>query len=181
MQIGQLVPPPTRGWPPAMRRRLNGAAGSPAHAGMAPARHIHFGETMGSPAHAGMAPRHCDFCSRPSRFPRPRGDGPRYLEPSVTRIAVPPPTRGWPPQSRRQRPPGAGSPAHAGMAPPRTATEDSSQVPPPTRGWPPLFRLSATTRHRFPRPRGDGPCVVPAAWYSRAVPPPTAKPNPLTF
>ena len=160
------------------------AAGSPAHAGMAPARHVPF--------------------RRDGGFPRPRGDGPEAMcHFRRSTDAVPPPTRGWPPLFRTDRCPRprpgspahagmapsisvstaarSGSPAHAGMAPPRTATRHSSARFPRPRGDGPAFSIRRLTRHRFPRPRGDGPCVVPAAWYSRAVPPPTAKPNPLTF
>ena len=111
------VPPPTRGWP------AHEVTDGPHH--------------PGSPAHAGMARGRPPRCSRPSRFPRTRGDGPRVDAAHPLARAVPPPTRGWPARIRGVPAVGWGSPAHAGMAP--TAAP----------GW--------AMRRRFPRPRGDGP------------------------
>ena len=76
------VPPPTRGWPPVIRPREVAHDGSPAHAGMA------RWATRPAPA--------------PSRFPRPRGDGPWSTPDTPTTAWVPPPTRGWPRRPHRR-------------------------------------------------------------------------------
>ena len=75
------VSPPTRGWTrptgPGVRRPV----GFPAHAGMDP--------SVGMPTTSEM------------RFPRPRGDGPRFSASSTASPAVSPPTRGWTAAARR--------------------------------------------------------------------------------
>ncbi len=78
-QVSAEVPPPTRGWPPHARSDRRWAEGAPAHAGMAP-------DAAGRGA---LSPR----------CPRPRGDGPDLGTDGQNRTAVPPPTRGWPPQA----------------------------------------------------------------------------------
>ena len=107
----------------------------------------------GFPAHAGMDPRSDARCTRRSRFPRPRGDGPSRRRARPVRTRVSPPTRGW---TRRWigvvvEP--NGFPAHAGM--------DRR-----------LGRLSPRSR-RFPRPRGDGPSSRTSPELPSAVSPPT--------
>ena len=127
------VSPPTRGWTPIHRVRRQPDRGFPAHAGMDP-----------SPT-----------CRRgaPSRFPRPRGDGPRYHHAAASERRVSPPTRGWtltPACSAEGSP---GFPAHAGM----------DRSPP----------MSCVVRPWFPRPRGDGPGQAAFAIGELEVSPPT--------
>ena len=107
----------------------------------------------GSPAHAGMVPARNGGGWKPPGFPRPRGDGPRAPYDGERRHEVPPPTRGWSSARHRGTRGRRGSPAHAGMVPPR------------------LWRISR--RCWFPRPRGDGPEVGQLEARSREVPPPT--------
>ena len=127
------VPPPTRGWPRSNAERNAFYAGSPAHAGMAPlAEGLAFLIT---------------------RFPRPRGDGPRLGTIRWAGIEVPPPTRGWPPARNHCPCRYHGSPAHAGMAPNRSPYELDPD--------------------RFPRPRGDGPLMSEDITSAKEVPPPT--------
>ncbi len=90
------------------------------------------------PAHAGMARRCQHRAPRILRFPRPRGDGPHLLRLGDRVGAFSPPTRGWPAESSICSMLILVFPAHAGMARPM---------------WTPR-----TSRPRFPRPRGDGPC-----------------------
>ena len=174
-------PPPTRGWSLQHDREKRRRHVSPAHAGMVPPPAS--GRTIGgcfprprgdgpltsadrtaielfppptrgwslsppyhcsrdnvSPAHAGMVPRlDCTWHGRKC-FPRPRGDGPAKNSLDSASPMFPPPTRGW---SRRAG--GASgrrnvSPAHAGMVPIISGYRDAAK--------------------RFPRPRGDGPCVA---------------------
>ena len=188
------VPPPTRGWPLVGLAAYGLRVGSPAHAGMAPcaassarpaqwfprprgdgplSRAYLSGADLvppptrgwplktgpmghfqrGSPAHAGMAPRNTSWPSLPVRFPRPRGDGP-YDDISLAGIqTVPPPTRGWPLCKHVGARSIGGSPAHAGMAPNATPNDLDYEG--------------------FPRPRGDGPCIVALNMATRLVPPPT--------
>ncbi len=87
------------------------------------------------------------------RFPRPRGDGPQAPAPAHHRVAVSPPTRGWPLEVSGHRSRPHGFPAHAGMA----------RLPGGALGafsW-------------FPRPRGDGPVVARVAGVAGKVSPPT--------
>ena len=89
------VPPPTRGWSAEIRPASRSCMGSPAHAGMVP------------------APNPC--MSSSSRFPRPRGDGPREISTFLEMLEVPPPTRGWSSLHHEAMHAVRGSPAHAGM------------------------------------------------------------------
>jgi hypothetical protein len=99
-----------------------------------------------------MAPRiHPDHAGR-VRFPRPRGDGRGLYTITGDYFVVPPPARGWPPQSKPPISPSYGSPARVGMAPPVA----------PWRG----------RTARFPRPRGDGPGAPALLPDSIMVPPP---------
>ena len=91
------VSPPTRGWTRAAGVRRIAIQGFPAHAGMDPA-------TASGPTPAPW-------------FPRPRGDGPYYLQHDGTLPMVSPPTRGWTRQDQRGRRRLRGFPAHAGMDP----------------------------------------------------------------
>ncbi len=132
-RLCEPVPPPTRGWP-----RFEGVLRATGN---------------GSPAHAGMAPLCWTSGRGPSRFPRPRGDGPPRSHQQGEPHEVPPPTRGWPLQLRRRPHHYRGSPAHAGMAPP--------------------LGNGLAARCRFPRPRGDGPWVQRNFDDGQLVPPPT--------
>ena len=139
------------------------------------------------------------------RFPRPRGDGPSLLVGFRHRAGtgVSPPTRGWTlmrPDDVLHRI--GGFPAHAGMDPltatpatycfmhgfPAHAGMDrrvaripccpTAPVSPPTRGWTRYVhdgRVRGDTLRWFPRPRGDGPDMQPAAarCSSSGVSPPT--------
>ena len=102
-ELGFLAPffdavsPPTRGWTPRDD-----------HADLA---------GRGFPAHAGMDPHHHDRSSLSSRFPRPRGDGPKITSGASPAPTVSPPTRGWTPAHQRPRQVGTGFPAHAGDGP----------------------------------------------------------------
>ena len=127
------VSPPTRGWTSGSRRRSDVRTGFPAHAGM---------------------DRSAGGCTTtPTRFPRPRGDGPHGRRRSPVRMPVSPPTRGWTPCRQRFLPHSRGFPAHAGMDPGST--------------------ICATARTGFPRPRGDGP--LPSDYFTTlpVVSPPT--------
>ncbi len=73
---GKGVSPPTRGWPRRYRRDTCNSVGFPAHAGMA--------RIIGEPT------------IPPTRFPRPRGDGPLFAHGAAPYAWVSPPTRGWP-------------------------------------------------------------------------------------
>ena len=124
-----------------------------------------------------------------NRFPRPRGDGPRWLTtPARGPERVSPPTRGWTgllaaaPVHRRQhgfpRPRGdgprqrlagscgivGGFPAHAGMdpSPLRYSCASLPQVGFPAHaGMDPHVVPKVFARDRgFPRPRGDGPSSI---------------------
>ena len=127
------VSPPTRGWTPSAESLVP--------------------RVPGFPAHAGMDPRCRPSTRSASRFPRPRGDGPKAFTATQAGTGVSPPTRGW----TRTRPGPwcgvVGFPAHAGMDPP----------------WGPEDRLLSG----FPRPRGDGPEDMVLAWITEAVSPPT--------
>ena len=126
------VSPPTRGW--TRSARIGAAI---------------FG---GFPAHAGMDPT--PSRSRPSstRFPRPRGDGPRSRFGGGGHGEVSPPTRGWTLDCSRRKRRYAGFPAHAGMDP--------------------TFRKRSTSPIWFPRPRGDGPeCLFTTAYRMKVSPP----------
>jgi len=112
-----VVPPRTRGC-------TLGKAGRPTLPG-------------GSPAHAGMHPRRVRPCQRSIRFPRARGDAPSEAKSSESSAEVPPRTRGCTPIAEGRGQAVGGSPAHAGMHPPRC------RRPP--------------GRRRFPRARGDAP------------------------
>ena len=93
----QTVSPPTRGWTSSLTSQNYIEPGFPAHAGMDPP---------------------CSHARRsPSRFPRPRGDGP--LRDMVARMLrrVSPPTRGWTVPRSRAGGHDHGFPAHAGMDP----------------------------------------------------------------
>ena len=89
------VSPPTRGWTDIAGLRSE--------------------VTAGFPAHAGMDPRSDGPARGTSRFPRPRGDGPRKRKASVRGVLVSPPTRGWTPAVTGDRLRAPGFPAHAGM------------------------------------------------------------------
>ncbi len=188
------VPPPTRGWSPRNIGWLSAGNGSPAHAGMVPVREPHrpvalrfprprgdgpigqrglclpgevppptrgwsqspLCETVrvrGSPAHAGMVPPGNIAGSAAHWFPRPRGDGPATGHSDGRMVAVPPPTRGWSISTSVRAPIPSGSPAHAGMVP--------------------LLNNLSGLRARFPRPRGDGPCLQSPSASMQGVPPPT--------
>ena len=192
MPVG--VSPHTRGWtcdPTCLRP---GQAGFPAHAGMDPSarrsasKPAWFPRTRGDgpvpcqavpchawvsphtrgwtpsgaasrrrpegfPAHAGMDPQSDGHGLTPFRFPRTRGDGPGYAQAAARDLPVSPHTRGWTPARRGCRQAVAGFPAHAGMDP--------------------ISRGSRSSRHRFPRTRGDGPAYRPRLDPQSAVSPHT--------
>ncbi len=89
----------------------------------------------------------------PTRFPRPRGDGPGFRRLFRHCCQVPPPTRGWSRWTNCAAAGLSGSPAHAGMVP--------------------LVDGLAGIERRFPRPRGDGPAFAALAAGPISVPPPT--------
>ena len=125
------------------------------------------------PAHAGMDPLRTVTSTASRRLPRTRGDGPHSGRGTPEPNRAPPHTRGWTRRCRAavrqgEAPPHTrgwtlvrfvedgvigGSPAHAGMDPPRSARQ--------------------TPIGRLPRTRGDGPgpgCIFGRA---RAAPPHT--------
>ena len=69
------VSPPTRGWTPSAESLVP--------------------RVPGFPAHAGMDPRCRPSTRSASRFPRPRGDGPKAFTATQAGTGVSPPTRGW--------------------------------------------------------------------------------------
>ena len=173
-------PPHSRGWTPGSRARLTAAQVSPALAGMDPdapgrgrAEH-RFPRTRGdgpwkrpvccirtwfpphsrgwtqagqeglghawvSPALAGMDPERLDATWLHSGFPRTRGDGPHQQGHPGRLREFPPHSRGWTSGRLRGSLRTNVSPALAGMD--------------PKEGF---MRVGAT---RFPRTRGDGPCL----------------------
>ena len=188
------VSPPTRGWTRMQRDQMIHDQGFPAHAGMDLSGHavelascrfprprgdgpsggnVLDGRTwvspptrgwtqhttgrqedhMGFPAHAGMDLHRDDTDLLDQGFPRPRGDGPNAITTPEAPIAVSPPTRGWTHADQQPVGPAGGFPAHAGMDP--VSTE------------------SASTRRRFPRPRGDGPYEPTTCAGCTSVSPPT--------
>ena len=107
----------------------------------------------GFPAHAGMDPGRWRCAPSPMRLPRPRGDGPRYVQDVMEREVASPPTRGWTLAPFGQQLALEGFPAHAGMD---------------------LAPLSARNHpHRLPRPRGDGPSTPCGGCRERGASPPT--------
>ncbi len=95
-----VAPPHTRGWthpPPRRPRRYKG-----------------------SPAHAGMDPSRSGASWAPVGLPRTRGDGPDRHVPRPRQRGAPPHTRGWTLGLATDADQAAGSPAHAGMDPPRS-------------------------------------------------------------
>ncbi len=117
VSLSSMFSPPTRGWP--------------AKSAELAAFYTVF------PAHAGMARCCWWWPGIPSRFPRPRGDGPQDGEVFECFYSFSPPTRGWPVPSPTACVTRIVFPAHAGMARPS--------------------RLGRGTGKSFPRPRGDGP------------------------
>ena len=107
----------------------------------------------GFPAHAGMDPEEQAAKAAQARFPRTRGDGPRYRRALVLDGEVSPHTRGWTRSGRRRRVRGLGFPAHAGMDP--SGPVRRSRFP------------------RFPRTRGDGPYPRMEGFIHEAVSPHT--------
>ena len=93
--ISSAVSPPTRGWTRDRSHRTDPRQGFPAHAGMDRA--------------ATSSPR------TRARFPRPRGDGPRFRSGQYDLIVVSPPTRGWTSTEVVEAIRVKGFPAHAGM------------------------------------------------------------------
>ena len=91
----------------------------------------------GFPAHAGMDLLRSRRATRPTGFPRTRGDGPPDTMLVIAKTAVSPHTRGWTDHTGDGDDAVQGFPAHAGMDPSRTTRAAS---------W-----------ARFPRTRGDGP------------------------
>ncbi len=125
------VPPHPRGWSPGLRCDRRAAHGSPAPAGMVPG-----------------LPR---MPTSRARFPRTRGDGPSTACRATSSSRVPPHPRGWSQLIDLLDNVRDGSPAPAGMVPPRDG-----------RAHGPL---------RFPRTRGDGPWPATNSPPRRAVPP----------
>ena len=169
------APPPARGWPrlPIPRDQHQHAGGSPARAGMArsgpratssgprlprprgdgpPHAAPRIARVCGSPARAGMAPTSSSLAKRFQRLPRPRGDGPPKNDVGTCGRAAPPPARGWPLGALPRFSPAGGSPARAGMAPPRGGRQEGAV--------------------RLPRPRGDGPFAAHTPASDAAAPPP---------
>ena len=125
--------PPTRGWTRVGPRR---------------------GRLLGGfPAHAGMDPLPSRFPRHRLRLPRPRGDGPSWLNAQARAGKASPPTRGWTSPTSGDDGAGGGFPAHAGMDP----------SPRPTRG----------ARTGLPRPRGDGPERLRSQLAEMEASPPT--------
>ena len=167
------VPPPTRGWPVQASVSAAYPAVPPPTRGWPQHPACCFCHCSGSPAHAGMAPPMWKSCKRWLRFPRPRGDGPAYVEKLQALVAGPPPTRGWPLSRAETIKAIAGSPAHAGMAPQAEQIgHDASGFPRP-RGDGPGGGVFRGAYVGFPRPRGDGPCHRARSTRTRTVPPPT--------
>ena len=138
------VSPPTRGWtPPYVTLSSRTSTGFPRPRGDGPVRP--------SDQAAGMDPRHQP--SRRGGFPRPRGDGPVRTYSFTVPDSVSPPTRGWTRETAFDRGYVTGFPAHAGMD--RTGS------------------AAPTARHRFPRPRGDGPVSLSDRSSASVVSPPT--------
>ena len=91
------VSPPTRGW-----THLRGD---------------HPRSDQGFPAHAGMDRTGTTSPERKRWFPRPRGDGPRFISFHLPSNTVSPPTRGWTLKAALRILRDVGFPAHAGMDP----------------------------------------------------------------
>ena len=163
----ERVSPPTRGW-----TRCN-----------APASAL----IRGFPAHAGMDPDRCN------RNPAHAGMDPAGRQPASGLRAVSPPTRGWTLDHAVGLHGLAVSPPTRGWTRPSACAQGADTVSPPTRGWTPKGRgvdddaghgfpahagmdrcqLTRRSPRRFPRPRGDGPCVNAWTATDSSVSPPT--------
>ena len=147
------VSPPARGWSRPSRSPKSRSRGFPARAGMVPLLERRGRDRAeGFPARAGMVLIRGFSQDLGTRFPRPRGDGPRNIGNPGQRVPVSPPARGWSSSPTWAWRPTTGFPARAGMVP----TSSSS----------------ATRRKWFPRPRGDGPYPWFLAGFRDAVSPP---------
>ena len=145
------APPRTRGSPLRQRRGVLRALGSPAHAGIAP-----------SPGRGGPASRW---------LPRARGDRPHARLLGAAHFTAPPRTRGSPRRDEVLHSQGAGSPAHAGIAPsdgPRrsgAARLPRARGDRPARRWPGAGALRAP-----PRTRGSPRLLPPLAFQVQGSP-----------
>ena len=106
---------------------------------------------VGSPARAGMDPHRGVPRGGPEGLPRTRGDGPVLQRPHRPYDTAPPHARGWTPCYILLRADSCGSPARAGMDPPRRPRRSP---------WP-----------RLPRTRGDGPSQLVRAADDVVAPP----------
>ena len=97
----ELVSPPTRGWTSEPNTTLAEPNGLPSDVVSPPTRGWTVEARLfqlyqsGFPAHAGMDPCSTRFQHYADGFPRPRGDGPAFLNLLGNQTGVSPPTRGW--------------------------------------------------------------------------------------
>ncbi len=127
----RLAPPRGRGWTPE-RERIEVAG-------------------AGSPAWAGMDPRRARTSAPQGGLPRVGGDGPAGVVTIARGQEAPPRGRGWTRASTASRSAAGGSPAWAGMDPPR--------------------RTRGAQHRRLPRVGGDGPEADHALACACAAPP----------
>ncbi len=134
----QGAPPRTRGSTVWARYLVDGAAGSPAHAGIDPQTPY------------GRASR--------CRLPRARGDRPDYEATLESTQVAPPRTRGSTPMATRAPSTAAGSPAHAGIDPEAPPENPGGTRLPRARGDRPLLEQPPHVGVRAPpRTRGSTP------------------------
>ena len=164
--------PRSRGDTPATVSRMEGMMEVPPLARGYTLFEVRLGvREPGSPARAGIHPSAAIRSSPRSGFPRSRGDTPRGCGVEQRFDGVPPLARGYTwgqgiEQLKRQ-----GSPARAGIHPPRKIAEPSTIGSPARAGIHPPIRFSWSPAPRFPRSRGDTPSTERASPRLNAVPP----------
>ena len=139
--------PRTRGDRPSCAPRQSCARRAPPHTRGSTHRQGHGGRSfVGSPAHAGIDPPRGRSLRADRGLPRTRGDRPSDPCARRSKRRAPPHTRGSTHLPRLRDGLDEGSPAHAGIDPPPTASRAaSSRLPrtrgdrPPARSWPAAF------------------------------------------
>ena len=157
--------PRTRGDRPRWPAPLMGSTGVPPHTRGSTLNSQGRGTfRSGSPAHAGIDLVAAFALLTLARFPRTRGDRPRAGSRLFRPRWVPPHTRGSTLMALCDRTPAAGSPAHAGIDPPRIPPHTSLRGFPRTRGDRPLaIGLNPSRSEVPPHTRGSTPPRIAAA------------------
>ncbi len=161
--------PRTRGDRPQVARGIDSAHVAPPHTrGSTRPKKPPRPHQQGSPAHAGIDPVHPGLGSHPPRLPRTRGDRPRPGGLLPVRGRAPPHTRGSTSRGRMGAGRAAGSPAHAGIDPPRQGSRSSLRRLPRTRGDRPFGYTDKSPRIQAP-PHTRGSTVIHRMRMIRAM------------